>query len=46
MIKQYVLSIESEEEHYIDMFIQMLNKQADAVKDVSPIQIHVEEQKL
>jgi len=44
MIKQFVLTVEAPEEFYIDTFIDMLNRQAEATKDISPIKIFVEEQ--
>ena len=43
MIKQYVLTLEASDEQLIDVFINMLNKQAEATHDISPIKIHVEE---
>lgn len=45
MIKQYVLTLEASDEHVIDTFVNMLNKQAESIKDTSPIKIYVEEKK-
>jgi len=42
MIKQYILSIEADDELIIDQFIELLNKQAEGLKNVSPIKIMVE----
>jgi len=44
MIKQFVLTVEAPDESLIDMFISMLNKQAEATKNITPIKIFVEEQ--
>lgn len=45
MIKQYVLTIEASDIELIDTFVNMLNAQAEATKDISHIVIHVEKVK-
>lgn len=42
MIKQFILTIECEQEFMIDQFVDTLNKQAEVIKDVSPLKINVE----
>jgi len=46
MIKQFVLTVEAPDESLIDTFISMLNKQAEATRNITPIKIFVEEQKI
>jgi hypothetical protein len=43
MIKQYILTLEAPDENLINTFVKTLNKQAEAIKDVSPLKIHIED---
>ena len=43
MIKQFIFSVEAPDEEMIDKFIMIINKQAEALKDVSPIKIFIEQ---
>lgn len=45
MIKQYILTLEAPDEHLIDTFVNMLNKQAKATEGLTPLRIFVEEDK-
>jgi len=42
MIKQFIFTVDAPTEEMIEMFIEMINKQAESLKDVSPIKIYVE----
>ena len=37
------MSIEAPSEDVIDMFVDMINKQGESMKDVSPIKIFIEQ---
>lgn len=45
MIKQYVLTLEAADETIIDHFVNLLNSQAKALENHSPIKIYVEVKK-
>jgi len=42
MIKQFVLTLEAEDEFVINHFVDLLNKQAKALGSSSPLKIYVE----